>query len=80
MFRDLQRLIKLKPANQASPLMKAHGTPGGRDAIDDELYQMHLFPQLMPRLMWLVRDNKMEIKDKQGNTITENQYLEHRLS
>ena len=34
----------------------------------------------MPRLMWLVRDNKMEIKDKQGNLISENQYLEHRLS
>jgi len=30
--------------------------------------------------MWVVRDNKMEIKDKQGNKITENQYLEHKLS
>lgn len=34
----------------------------------------------MPRLMWLVRDNKMDIKDKQGKTITENQYLENKLS
>lgn len=30
--------------------------------------------------MWLVRDNKMDIKDKQGKTITENQYLENKLS
>ena len=34
----------------------------------------------MPRLMWLVRDNKMDIKDKAGNVITENQYLENKLS
>ena len=34
----------------------------------------------MPRLMWVVRDNKMDIKDKAGNVITENQYLENKLS
>lgn len=33
MFRDLSRLIKVKPSNQAAGLMKAKGTPGGRDTV-----------------------------------------------
>lgn len=35
---------------------------------------------MMPRLMWLIRDHKIQFKDKQGNDITENQYLENKLS
>ena len=39
-----------------------------------------MLPQMMPRLMWLIRDHKIQFKDKQGNDITENQYLENKLS
>mmetsp|Transcript_5667 Transcript_5667/g.7591 ORF Transcript_5667/g.7591 Transcript_5667/m.7591 type:complete len:83 (+) Transcript_5667:843-1091(+) len=35
MIRDLSRLIKVKPSNQASSLMKAGGTPGGRGPLED---------------------------------------------
>lgn len=39
MFRDLSRLIKVKPSMQASSLMKAGGTPGGRGTVEDQAYQ-----------------------------------------
>ena len=80
MFRDLTRIVQVKPSNEASNLMKAQGTPGGRGAIEDLAYQEHLLPQMMPRLMWLIRDHKIQFRDKQGNDITENQYLENKLS
>lgn len=34
----------------------------------------------MPRLMWLVRDQKLNFKDKQKNDIVEADYLELALS
>ena len=34
----------------------------------------------MPRLVYLVRDSQIDCKDKQGNQMSENQYLELRLS
>jgi hypothetical protein len=34
----------------------------------------------MPSLLWLVRDQKLSFKDKHGNDLVENEYLELTLS
>lgn len=34
----------------------------------------------MPRLLWLVRDSAIEYKDERQEEISENQYLELKLS
>ena len=44
MFRDLTRIVQVKPSNEASMLMKAQGTPGGRGEIENVAYQEHLLP------------------------------------
>ncbi len=60
--------------------MRERGTPGSRGLTDENNYQEHLLPQLMPRLLWLVRDHKMSLKDKQGNQLVENEFFELALS
>ena len=80
-FKKLGDIIKIKPSHSATSLMHSGVTPGARSTKEDNLvYQDHLFPQLMPRLMWLVRDSQIELKDKKGHEFTENQFLEHQLS
>ena len=34
----------------------------------------------MPKLIWCVRDSKMDMKDKHGNQMAENEFLEFKLS
>lgn len=58
------------------------GGPAARGSIaaEKQIYQEHLFPQLMPKLLWVVRDSEIEMRDKHGGLISENQWLELTLS
>lgn len=82
LIKGLEKRIKIRPPEQSASLMRERGTPGGRGTVDDQLYADHLFPQLMPRLVYLVRDSTLgsPILDKRENAITDNQYLESKLS
>lgn len=81
-LKDLHRRIQIKPAALAENFMRETTGANGRGSIaaDRQIYQEHLFPQLMPRLLWVVRDSKIEMKDKHGEWMSENQFMELTLS
>ena len=80
LVKGLEKRIKIRPPEKSANLMRERGTPGGRGTVEDQQYAEHLFPQLMPKIVYLVCDSQIDLRDKQGNEITENQWLELKLS
>ena len=80
LVQQLERKIKLRPPGGSANLMRERGASTGRSTVEDQQYAEHLFPQLMPKMIYLVRDSQIDLSDKRGELQSENQWLELKLS